>query len=545
MADWLRFYGPALLAWAFIVGKLYGQLRRGYPSSGTVWLVLVGLACSLTLQAPGPYHALSSLTGVPNIARLVSHLLMLVVVWSAQALLSRLSNQDTPLHRYRWGLAGVAVVMSVLFWLAPTPVDDVRFAGRYAAAPWVLEYWLVFVVALAPAFYNVVRLGWRYSRLSGTGVEMLGLRLIVAGAASSLVYHVHKAVFFAARRFSFWYPEAFGGLLDRFLPLISAVTMLVGATIMRNGMDALHAIDAHQPVIDAAFPATALELLDSKGNRLSLNPMASGAQTIKRAVLYRVLHDEATRRGISLVHGKRLVAASSGSGVVASFEDGSSAEGDVLVGADGLHSATRSIIDPSCPAPRFTGLTVAYGYTRATSFTPATSAYRMISGQQAFFGYTTAPDGETWWFSRAPGVDLAQATRELFVSLLAHDETPAAEIVRTTPDPFFSNAYDVPSTPHWHNGRMVLVGDAAHAASPAAGQGASMALEDSVILAKCLRDISGVQAAFETYTSLRRARVERLVATSAEQGNANRVSQPSDRTWLYDHHIDWNAPILP
>jgi hypothetical protein len=231
MADWLRFYGPALLAWAFIAGKLYGQLRRGYPSSGTVWLVLVGLACSLTLQAPGPYRALSSLTGVPNIARLVSHLLMLVVVWSAQALLSRLSNQDTPLHRYRWGLAVVAVVMSVLFWLAPTPVDDVRFAGRYAAAPWVLEYWLVFLVALAPAFYNVVRLGWRYSRLSGTDVGRLGLRLIVVGAASSLVYHVHKAVFFAARRFSFSYPEGFGGLLDRFLPLISAVTVLVGATL--------------------------------------------------------------------------------------------------------------------------------------------------------------------------------------------------------------------------------------------------------------------------------------------------------------------------
>jgi 2-polyprenyl-6-methoxyphenol hydroxylase-like FAD-dependent oxidoreductase len=317
-------------------------------------------------------------------------------------------------------------------------------------------------------------------------------------------------------------------------------------TIMRNGMDALQAIDAHQPVIDAAFPATALELLDGKGNRLSLNPMASGAQTIKRAVLYRVLHDEATRRGISLVHGKRLVSASvSGGKVVASFEDGSSASGDVLVGADGVHSATRSIIDPSCPAPRFTGLTVAYGYTRATSFTPATSAYRMISGQSAFFGYTTAPDGETWWFSRAPGVDMAHASRELFVSLLSHDETPAAEIVRTTSEPFFSNAYDVPSTPRWFNERMVLVGDAAHAASPAAGQGASMALEDSVILGKCLRDIPGVQAAFEAYTGLRRARVERLVATSAEQGNSNRaVSQPSERGWLYDHHIDWDSPVL-
>jgi 2-polyprenyl-6-methoxyphenol hydroxylase-like FAD-dependent oxidoreductase len=84
---------------------------------------------------------------------------------------------------------------------------------------------------------------------------------------------------------------------------------------------------------------------------------------------------------------------------------------------------------------------------------------------------------------------------------------------------------------------MVLAGDAAHAASPAAGQGASMALEDSVVLALCLRDLPDAPAAFAAYEKLRRTRVEKLVAASAGQDVGE------ERGWLYHHHIDWNERI--
>ncbi|RSM89595.1 FAD-dependent oxidoreductase [Kibdelosporangium aridum] len=319
-------------------------------------------------------------------------------------------------------------------------------------------------------------------------------------------------------------------------------------TIMRNGTNALRAVEAHQPVIDAGFPATDIEVLDGTGTRLALNPMRSDAHTLRRSVLYRVLHDEAGRRGIPLHHGKRLVSASTVDGVtLAEFADGSAAECDLLIGADGIHSAVRGLIDPGAPAPRFTGLTIAYGYTRATSFQPSASAYRMIAGHKAFFGYTTAPDGETWWFSRAPELDSTTATKQHFIDLLAEDDTPSAEIVRSTDDLFITNAFDVPETAHWHNDSMALVGDAAHAASPAAGQGASMALEDSVILAMCLRDIADRRAAFEKYTEIRRPRVERLVAESAALGNTQnrRTVMPGspERHWLYDHEIDWAERI--
>lgn len=316
-------------------------------------------------------------------------------------------------------------------------------------------------------------------------------------------------------------------------------------TIMRNGLDALRAIDAHQPVIDAGFPAHTIELLDSSGTQLGLNQTHGEACTIKRAALYSVLHTSAANRGIPIIHGKRLTHASSSSGVTAHFADGTTATGDLLIGADGIHSVVRTVIDPTSPPPRFTGLTIAYGYTHATTFTPSLNAYRMISGSQAAFGYTTDPTGETWWFSRAPHT--SDPTVDYLINLHVADQTEAAAIVRSTESAIFTDGFDVPETPTWHNSTMVLVGDAAHAASPAAGQGASMALEDSVILAQCLRDVSGAERAFEVYTGIRKSRVEQLVAASAGQGaGANRKvgDRAGERNWLYDHHIEWSASVV-
>jgi 2-polyprenyl-6-methoxyphenol hydroxylase-like FAD-dependent oxidoreductase len=320
-------------------------------------------------------------------------------------------------------------------------------------------------------------------------------------------------------------------------------------TIMHNGMDALRAIELHQPVIDNSFPANGIELIAANGEtvgerRFELDRVTS-PRTIMRARLYSALHEEAVRRGIRIEHGKRLVAATTtSSGVKAHFEDGSTAHGDLIIGADGIHSAVRAIIDPGAPRPRYTGLNIIYGYTRDTSIPAAPRTYRMIQGERAFFGYTTAPDGKTYWFSRIAGPErdraaLATTTaaqwREQAIEVFTGDRTPAVEIIQSTGDDIFGgHAYDVPTTPVWSTATMVLVGDAAHAASPAAGQGASMALEDSVVLAQCLRDLPDAPAAFTVYERLRRERVERLVATSAGQ------TSDSDRGWLYDHHIEWD-----
>jgi len=318
-------------------------------------------------------------------------------------------------------------------------------------------------------------------------------------------------------------------------------------TVMHNGMDALRAIGADTPVIEASFAALGVEVVGPDGATVGTRSFDSGLdgpRTLTRAAFYRVLQEEAERRGIELVHGRRLVGAADGT---ATFADGTTASGEVLVGADGLHSVVRTLIDPRAEPPRYTGLTVVYGYTRAGGLPAAPGIYRMIRGSRAAFGYTTAPDGATYWFARVPDPERSRAElaavspagwREFTHSAFEGDPLPCAEIVAATGDDVYGgHSYDLPTTRVWSARSMVLAGDAAHAASPAAGQGASMALEDAVVLGQCLRDLADPPAAFAAYERLRRARVEKLVSASA----GNDVG--ADRGWAYRHHLDWRARI--
>jgi 2-polyprenyl-6-methoxyphenol hydroxylase-like FAD-dependent oxidoreductase len=323
-------------------------------------------------------------------------------------------------------------------------------------------------------------------------------------------------------------------------------------TIMHNGMDALRAIGADSPVIDASFAAYGVELVAPNGETVRSREFETegldGPRTLTRATLYRVLQDEAVRRGVTLDRGRRLVGAKAGpDGVTAEFADGTTVTGDVLVGADGLRSVVRRLIDPAADEPRFTGLTVVYGYTRAPGLPSAPGIYRMVRGTRAAFGFTTDPDGATFWFARIPDTERLRAEiaavtpagwREFAHAAFDGDPLPCADIIAATGDEVFGgHSYDVPETRLWSTPGMVLVGDAAHAASPAAAQGASMAVEDGVVLAQCLRDLPDAESAFAAYEGLRRERVEKLVATGAGQDVGEKPG------WVYSHHLDWDAKI--
>jgi 2-polyprenyl-6-methoxyphenol hydroxylase-like FAD-dependent oxidoreductase len=86
-------------------------------------------------------------------------------------------------------------------------------------------------------------------------------------------------------------------------------------------------------------------------------------------------------------------------GVIARFEDGTHATGDLLIGCDGIRSRTRAIIDPAAPAPRYTGLLNIGGFAPAASIAATPGTYDMNFGKRAFFGYFVSPPGEIWWFA--------------------------------------------------------------------------------------------------------------------------------------------------
>ncbi len=196
----------------------------------------------------------------------------------------------------------------------------------------------------------------------------------------------------------------------------------------------------------------------------------------------------------------------------------------------------------------------------------------MIFGRRAFFGYVDDPDGGAVWFANVPRPAVTPAERAAttpeqwqrqLVELFAGDHGPASGLIA---DGFLELAgdstHDLPSVPTWRRGPMVIVGDAAHAPSPTSGQGASMAAEDAVVLAQCLRDLPTIGDALAAYEGLRRRRVERIVAQGARTGRSKTpgpvgrvlrdlalplvfkllVTEKS-QAWIYDHHIDWDTPV--
>jgi 2-polyprenyl-6-methoxyphenol hydroxylase-like FAD-dependent oxidoreductase len=352
-------------------------------------------------------------------------------------------------------------------------------------------------------------------------------------------------------------------------------------TVAVNGLAALRTIELEQPVKEAGFPSPSIQFASGTGKALGRIPLGgtsadeTPAHTIRRPDLYRVLYEQAHRRGIRIEHGKRLVAAepTPTGGVVARFEDGSSARGDVLIGADGIHSRTRRIIDPAAPRPRYSGLGNVGGYSRASisismpGVQPGT--YVMLFGKRAFFGYVLSPAGEVWWFANPPTVaELSRAEltaapgqwQQRLLELFAGDAGPAADIIRQAETLAVTNQHDLPRVPAWWRGGMVIIGDAAHAASPSSGQGASLAIEDGVVLAQCLRDLPDPAAAFAAFEQLRRPRVERIVAWAARM-NQTKTPGPVARVvrdlvlpvllrragqsqeWIFKYRIDWEAPV--
>ncbi|MGH3250865.1 MAG: FAD-dependent oxidoreductase [Trebonia sp.] len=325
-----------------------------------------------------------------------------------------------------------------------------------------------------------------------------------------------------------------------------------------NGQDALRAIDADQRLLRASFPAVGLRVFGPSGALLAdvgLSRAHPSPRTITRAALSQLLLDQAADRGVPIHYGKRLASATVSAGRVrAAFADGTSATGDLLIGADGIRSPVRTLIDPGAPAPRYTGLTIACGYADSPPpETAGTDGYAMYYGSRAFFGCTAGPDDRTWWFARIPGPPPADAgSYDLgrVASAFQGDGTPAARLIRSTRGPLtVTGAYDLAHLPRWSNGAMIVIGDAAHAVSPATTQGASMAIEDAVVLAQCLRDLPRPADALRAYEQLRRDRVERVARSGASGENpapappGARNGNPADS--VYAHHIDWDAVIPP
>jgi len=214
-------------------------------------------------------------------------------------------------------------------------------------------------------------------------------------------------------------------------------------------------------------------------------------------------------------------------GVVARTADGGEERGDLLVGADGLSSVLRRAI-AEVPT-RYAGYTAWRGVC-SVPVEPGRLTESWGVGER--FGLVDIGRGRTYWFAtkNAPESesDEPEGRKAEVVRRFSGWHEPIAAVVAATEEIAIlrNDVYYLGPLPRWSKGRVVLVGDAAHATTPGVGQGAAQAIEDAVVLADLLARSGDIPAAFADYETVRRPRVEAVLKMSLRVDKAAQLANP-------------------
>lgn len=319
-----------------------------------------------------------------------------------------------------------------------------------------------------------------------------------------------------------------------------------GLTLWPNAMLALDRIGVAAAVRQVSAPADGIRIraasgrvLDATGPELMRRHFSGGGVALRRSDLQRVLADALGRDRIALGAGVRAVRADA-RGVTAQLEGGDEVRAAMLVGADGIHSGVRRAVLGDV-ALRYAGYTVWRALTRSS---PPDAVGTLTMGRGAQFGLFPMPGEGVYWFAAlnvgaAEGERIAgAAARDRLAAAFAgwHDPIPAL-VAATNPAAIVPTPiYDAAPLPVRASGLIGLVGDAAHPATPALGQGACQAIEDAVVLGGCVERHGPGPTALRHYE---RRRLERTNAMTRQARQMGAIGQWDSAVacWLRDRII--------
>jgi 2-polyprenyl-6-methoxyphenol hydroxylase-like FAD-dependent oxidoreductase len=298
-----------------------------------------------------------------------------------------------------------------------------------------------------------------------------------------------------------------------------------GLHIAINAMRALRELGLADQVAErAGTPIERMQFLNHRGRLLTEWPVADLSRRlgvpaigVTRPTLQAVLVDAV---GDSLQLGTEVTGfADDGEAVAVKLANGREDGADLLVGADGIWSKTRkAVIGES--EPRYSGFTTSRAIIDFDEAQAPPGLLRQYWGPgNVFISYRVA-DGRLYWVA-ATRVD-GDATQDGELdkgALLDHYRAfadPVPQMLEATPEELIVavDAKDREPAKRWGDGRVTLLGDAAHPMNPTQGQGACQAIEDAVVLGKSVREHDDVVTALRTYEERRIPRSSRFVRQS-------------------------------
>lgn len=226
------------------------------------------------------------------------------------------------------------------------------------------------------------------------------------------------------------------------------------------------------------------------------------------------------------------------------FSDGSTATVDYVIAADGLHSPIRKQLTPTSE-PRYAG----YMCWRGVSEThPEVHAHTSVEiwDPVGRFGYAPLKDGKIYWFAcvnaRENDRFLHNLEKEQIAQIFKDFPAQVSEIIRATAQEniLHHDLYDIKPLKKYHYGRVLLLGDAAHATTPNMGQGAGQAIEDALTLSEAFSTTTDWFAACETYEKIRLPKTKKVTQLSRDIGVAAQWSNP-----ILAKGRDFAFPFIP
>lgn len=330
-----------------------------------------------------------------------------------------------------------------------------------------------------------------------------------------------------------------------------------GLHIFTNGMLALAHLGLADQVREIAPAQSVCHFATSKGRVLGTYPVGEFVErygqptvAIGRSDLHGILRGAVTA---PIVTGAEVTGYTEhADGVTLHFADGTSEDGDLLIGADGVNSAVRARLLGPQP-PDYTGYIAWRGHARMSPEEFPPGSFQALFGPGTRFTYYDIAPGVVHWMSVAngPAGGRDEGTPEQTLDMLrarhAGWTDPVQRILAATvPESILrGDVVDRKPDPVWGRGRVTLLGDAAHAVSFNIGQGACLAIEDALVLAEHLAapgaDVTGALRAYEA---------ERQERTRPMQLLAHRIGvmgalQNPVAIWLRDRllKLSWNRTL--